>query len=95
MSGCLKDDSFTGVWEQEKLLVVRLIYLRSALRIADQSMAAPKRASKIGLKFVGLPYVHVSRAGGNFHLGAATAHRPFQFVTAQRALHGNWEIGVD
>ena len=42
-----------------------------------------------------LPYIYISRAGGNLHFGAAATHRPFQFVSAQRALHGDWQIGVN
>src|ERR1035437_6324780 len=42
-----------------------------------------------------LPYVHIAGAGGKLHIGTAAVHRPFQFMTAQRALHSNWEIGVN
>lgn len=42
-----------------------------------------------------LPYVHIAGAGRNFHLGAATADRPFQLVMAHRALYGDGQIGVD
>ena len=42
-----------------------------------------------------LPYVYIAGAGGDFHLRAAAAHRPFQFLASQRALHGNREIRVN
>src|SRR5664279_4674871 len=72
------------------------IHLRFRGRFRSKEKPPPKGGSPAdALVLMVLSYVHIAGAAGNLHLGASAAHRPFQFMMAQRALHGNGQIGVN
>ncbi len=65
------------------------------IRVGDEVTVWSYRQSRPADTADALPYIDIARAGGDFDFGPAAAHRPLQFVTAQGALHGDGQIGMD